>query len=154
MNAQLSLPSINPNINLTLAIIAAVFFGAIGFIVGRGKGYRDAIPELQHALDRAARDIRIFAAKGRQGVAFGPSHQACLQEAEQIVRWRSQGFQYLTKPTGESRMRPPDEPRSVTMRRAREAARLRNEKASFWGGRANLDDTYVSARNAIQRRYE
>lgn len=155
MNLQETIGSINPNINVTLAVIAAVIFGGSGFLVGRSKGHRDAIPEVHVALDRAARDVRLFAAKGIQGVAYGPSHQAVLREAEQIVRWRSYGANYLMRPAGVSRMRPPDEPRSVTKRREREADRRRNE-IYFWGHNSkNADDTYAGPVNrTVHRRYE
>lgn len=148
------LSSINTNINIIFAVIVAFVVGPAAFIAGRVRGRGDATSEVHNALDRAARDVRMFYNRGVSGVTYGPFAEKVLKEAEYIVRWRSYGANYLERPTGHSRMRPSGELRSVQKRREREALRLRNEIFS-WGNRTKPDDTYAGPlKNVVHRRYE
>lgn len=131
MMAQRLFDVLNSHLSWTVfAVTCGVAGMGFGLICGRYSMRRTAIDMLQLALERAARDIRLFRHNRVGGVPQAASYRL-LEEAEYIVSWRSQGTNFLVKPCGESRMRPPDEPRSRVARLNEERALRRNQIQAF-----------------------
>lgn len=148
MPAQAAGNSVNQYLSVFIIVaMAAVVFGAVGYVVGRGRGWQLAKHDMQIALERAARDVRLFA-RNRYGAAPASAPALVLREVEQILWFRSRGTNFLVKPTGESRMRPPNEPRSERRRKEN----IRNE---IWNRPKPADDDtgQVSQKKLMQRRY-
>lgn len=125
--------------------LAGVVFSALGYVAGRFRAWQEARREMQFALERSARDVRAFA-RNRWGSVPGSQVAKALREAEEILWWRSRDANYLAKPTGVSRMRPPDEPRSETKRRERQ----RNQ---IWALAGAEDTGQLDKKELMQRRY-
>lgn len=126
----------------------------VGFLCGRYSMVYAANDMLQLALERAARDIRLFR-ENRVGEVPNGAAYRLLMEAEYMVAWRATGDNHLTKPTGESRMRPPGVPRSRVARLDQERRRRRNQITAFaFINRGDSDDTGAMSRSdRINRRY-
>lgn len=136
---------------LVFAVACGIAGTGIGFYCGRLSMRQTATDMLQLALERAARDIRLF----RENRVGGVPHAAAyllLVEAEYMTAWRAQGDNHLVKPSGASRMRPPDVPRS--RHAARQAQRNQIRFAGINGQRGSEDTGSVDTRTRMNRRYE
>lgn len=154
MNKQDWIDVLNGFLSVTfvasLGALTAVFF----WFLGRARGRRDATTSVQHALDRAARDIRLYSINAT-GAAAGEFARRALQEAEFIVRWRTAPHNIDTTPEGVSRMRPPGEPRSVSKKKdlLRRNQRLAIINLGYPAG-VRADDTYAGGvKAAMSGRY-
>lgn len=144
--AQADTGIINQYLNVILiGSMFGVVFSAVGFVLGRYGAFREARSGLQLALERAARDLRAYNTNV-WGKVPGAMAAKALREAEEILWWRSRGANYLAKPTGTSRMRPPDEKRSETRRRERAHNQI-------WTTPRSDDTGHVSAKELMRRRY-
>lgn len=153
MTLQDLLFPVNEDLNLAYAVAAAVTFGAFGWLFGRIVHHRSTRTEVHDALLRAARDIRVYAAN-RQGNAAGEFARRALEEAEYIVSHRASGNNHRLKPTGESRLRPADVPRSHKYKQIQARDELREAIRLLGSAGNHPDDTYVGPRNnAVHRRY-
>lgn len=131
MMAQRLMDVLNSHLSWTVfAVTCGVAGMGFGLICGRYSMRQTAIDMLQLALERAARDIRLFRNNRVGGIPQAASYRL-LEEAEYLVSWRAQGANYLTRPTGKSRMRPPGEPRSRVARLNEERAIRRNQIQAF-----------------------
>lgn len=144
---------LNANLNISLALAAALIFGAIGWVAGRLGRYRTARAEVQDALERAARDVRLYSANGI-GNAAGEFARRALAEAEYMILYRSVNNHHRDRPTGESRLRAPDQPRSHKYQQLQAREELRGLIKYMSGAGNDPDGTYVGPRsNAVHRRY-
>lgn len=145
------------NSHLSWLVFAATFAAAgvaIGVLLGRVSMMRAAKNEVQLALERAARDIRLLR-ENRYGNRPGLAAYKVLQEAEYLTEWRSRNGNHLVKPSGESRMRPPGEPRSQRGRAEARKAQQRNQIFALINQRRSPDDTGVTdTKTRTHRRYE
>lgn len=142
----------NGDLNLTLAVIALIVGLGGGHAWGIWRSRQNAITDVQHALDRAARDLRLYRDNVYGTVPSSPPAKA-LHEAEYIVRWRSAVENMTTSPQGISRLNPPDVPRTRSARLAAERANRRNIITAL-GRNQRPDDTYVRPiQDQMSRRY-
>jgi hypothetical protein len=141
--------ALNTHLSLFILTAVAVAAGLIGFVCGRWSMWKTATDTVQLALERAARDIRLFHENRYGAVGHGHPIRKLLTEIEYIVDWRSRGLNYLVKPSGEPRTRRSDEPRSAYFRRQRQ----RNQIFGFVVPPASDDTGVVTRRERTNRRF-
>jgi hypothetical protein len=145
--------SLNETLNFGFAAIMAIGALTGGYLLGRYARMQDATCIAQHALDRAARDVRLMREQRWGVVPLSPPARA-LQEAEHLLWWRANPENMDASPTGQSRMRPPDVPRSEWTRRQREQAAQRSLILALGYQAKRPDDTYAGPmKNVVHARY-
>lgn len=163
MTTQALPTSVNDDINVILVILGACGLLAIGFLLGIASAHGSVTSKVQHALDRGARHIRLYA-RSPEAAANGEFGRRALEEAVAILNWRTVGFNYLAKPDSRGRIRPDGIPRrqwlenfQIVSRVADERGKIRNEifaRVFGYDIPVNPDDTYAGKpREVAKARY-